>query len=62
MVHFYVVNGNEYGIDIETKKNFIDIDSAKEYFENVKFDDFVCLLIFVDFEGNEEIIVKHLNN
>lgn len=61
MTHFYVVNGNEYGIDITTKRNFIDVESAKAHFDETKFDDFGCMLVFVDCNGLEEILIKYHN-
>ena len=29
MEHYYVVNGNEYGVDLDTKKNFTNLEDAK---------------------------------
>jgi len=60
MEHYYVVNGNEFGIDLGTKKNFTKIEDAVEYFEEVKYDDFGCKLVHVNFSGIEkEIEVFH---
>ena len=42
MEHFYVVSGNEFGIDIYSKKNFTDKVEATEHFEKTKTDDFGC--------------------
>ena len=38
MEHYYVVNGNEYGVDLDTKKNFTNIEDATKHFEEVKYD------------------------
>ncbi len=61
MEHFYVINGNEYGVCLETKKNLEDIEDANDYFEKIKFDDFVCYLIYVDFNGIEQTIERFIN-
>ena len=56
MEHYYVINGNEFGADLTTKKNFKpeDKQTAEEYFEKVKEDDFGCLLMHVDENGKEK--------
>ncbi len=56
MEHYYVVNGNEYGVDLNTKKNFTNLDDAKEHFEDVKFDDFGCKIVYVNSSGIEKDI------
>jgi len=32
MEHYYVVNGNEYGVDLDTKKNFTNLEDAKNHY------------------------------
>lgn len=56
MEHYYVVSGNEYGVDLNTKKNFKNLDDAKEHFEDVKFDDFGCKIVYVNSSGVEKDI------
>ena len=59
MKHFYVVSGNEFGIDIYSKKNFSDQLQAAEYFEKTKTDDFGCMIVFVNEYGEEEILESY---
>jgi len=58
MEHFYVIGGNEFGADIDTKRNFFPNDKvdAVEYFEEIKNHDFGCMLVHVDKSGKEEIL------
>ncbi len=56
MEHYYVVSGNEYGVDLDTKKNFTNLEDAKIYFEKIKFDDFACKVVFVNQNGIEKDI------
>jgi hypothetical protein len=61
MEHYYVVNGNEFGIDLDTKKNFAKIEEARDYFERVKYDDFGCIFMHVDSSGVEDIVDSYTN-
>lgn len=61
MEHYYVVTGNEYGINLDTKKNFINLDDACTHFEEVKFDDFACTLRYVKASGVEVDIETFIN-
>ncbi len=61
MEHYYVVCGNEFGVDITTKKNFTKLEDATEYFEEVKYDDFGCKIMFVDSNGIEKQIKSFVN-
>ncbi len=61
MKHYYIINGNEYGFYITTKKNFIHLENAESYFNDVKYDDFCCYLVAVDNNGEEEIILTFYN-
>jgi hypothetical protein len=56
MEHYYVMNGNEYGMNLATKRNFILPEDAKEYFDKVKNDDFGCVLMYVGMYGSEQEI------
>jgi len=58
MEHLYVVGGNEFGADIDTKRNFFVTDKvdALEYFEKLKTEDFGCMLVHVDNYGKEKIL------
>jgi hypothetical protein len=62
MEHYYVVNGNEYGVDLGTKKNFTNIKDAKNHFEEVKYDDFGCKLVYVNSSGVEKDIEIFIND
>ena len=53
MEHYYVVSGNEFGINLESKRNFKNLNEAEEYFEQIKYDDFGCALMQVDADGKE---------
>lgn len=59
MKHYYVVNGNEYGIDIESKKNFNNLNDATAYYESIVDDDFYTCIRFVDENGLESIIREY---
>lgn len=61
MKHYYVVSGSEYGINIQTKENFNDLLSAECLFEQIKYDDFATVLMFVDENGKETKIQQHIN-
>lgn len=58
MEHYYVVGGNEFGVDLKTKKNFkpSEKELADELFDKIKYDDFGCLLIYVNELGVEKVI------
>ncbi len=56
MEHYYVVNGNEFGVDLSTKSNFLEYKDAIRYFDQVKFNDFGCMLVYVDVNGVEKYI------
>ncbi len=61
MEHYYVITGNEQGADLSTKKNFKNIEDAKNHFEDVKFNDFASKIVHVDSSGIErdiEIIIN----
>ena len=62
MEHYYVVNGNEYGVDLDTKKNFTNIEDATNHFEEVKHDDFGCKLVYVNSSGIEKVIEVFIND
>lgn len=57
MKHYYVITGNEFGLDIRTKKNFKpdNIDGAILHYNEVKDDDFGTLLMSVDDNGVERV-------
>jgi len=61
MQHYYVINGNEYGMDLHTKQNFTTIKEAKEFFDKVKENDFGCVLMYADKYGNERRVEVHRN-
>ena len=63
MEHYYVITGNDYGADLDTKKNFNPIlkDEAYQYFELVKKHDYACVLVHVDSYGNEKVLRKQFN-
>lgn len=56
MEHYYVINGNEFGLDLHTKKNFTILEDADKHFEKVKTDDFGCILMYVNSSGIEKEI------
>lgn len=56
MEHYYVITGNEFGVNIDSKKNFMTLEEADLYFEKVQFEDFGCLLMRVRPDGSEEEI------
>ena len=58
MEHYYVVTGNEFGIDLTSKKNFLinELDLAEAYFETQVDQDFVCILMEVKSNGTETMI------
>lgn len=56
MEHIYVVNGNEYGVTLSTKKNFDNFSDGEKYFEEIKRNDFGCVMVYVDKDGIEKII------
>lgn len=61
MEHYYVITGNEFGANLFDKKNFSNLEKAKEQFEKSSQDDYTCLLIHVDNNGKEttvKIIIK----
>jgi hypothetical protein len=62
MEHYYVVNGNEYGVDLYTKKIFTNIEDATKHFEEVKYDDFGCKLVYVNSSGVEKDIEVFIND
>lgn len=45
MEHYYVVNGNEYGVDLGTKKNFTNLEDAEKHFECVKLVKIIVLMM-----------------
>ena len=57
MEHYYVVSGNEFGINLESKRNFTNLKEANKFFEEVKYDDFGCALMYVNDNG-EEVEIK----
>ena len=61
MEHYYVITGNEYGADLDSKTNFKSTEKqlAINHFNNVKGTDFVCILMFVDSFGNEQEIENY---
>lgn len=61
MEHYYVINGNEFGADLTSKKNFTDVDKAKKYFEEVKYDDFYCAFVYVNSSGIEKDVETFIN-
>jgi hypothetical protein len=61
MEHWYVINGNEFGVDLYTKKNFLNLKEAENHFENVKFDDFGCKIVYVDSFGIEKDVKTFIN-
>lgn len=65
MEHIYVITGNEYGADLHSKKNFKVPEQALEaieYFDEHKEDDFYCMLVKVDSNGNETIAMEQTND
>lgn len=58
MEHYYVIEGCEFGMGLDTKKNFVEYDKAKIHFdERVKSEEaFVVVLNHVDENGNEKEI------
>jgi len=62
MEHYYVATGSEYGVDLDTKKNFTNIDDARTHFEEVKYDDFACKLVYVNSSGIENDIEIFIND
>jgi hypothetical protein len=56
MEHYYVISGNEYGVNWVTKKNFTNLHDAEIYFDDVKFDDFGCKIVYVNSSGVEKDI------
>lgn len=61
MEHYYVITGNEYGVDLHTKKNFTNFFDAKIHFDEVKFDDFGCKIVYVNSLGDEKEIEVFTN-
>lgn len=63
MRHYYVINGNEFGVDLFSKNNFKDteIDECQKYFDKVKNEDTYCCMVYVDNDGKETIL-KQYNN
>lgn len=61
MEHYYVISGNEYGVDLSTKKNFLKLELALEHYEATKFDDFGCHLMYVNPNGDEDVIECYMN-
>lgn len=61
MEHYYVVNGNEYGVDLGTKKNFTNLEDAEKHFECVKLDDFICIIGYINPYGVEIVIKDFIN-
>ena len=62
MEHYYVITGNEYGADLDSKKNFTNLDDAYKHFEEVKFDDFACRIVYVNPSGVERDIETFIND
>lgn len=58
MEHLYVINGNEFGVDLSSKKNFTstDIDLAEAAYELMLGEDLYTALVEVDPFGRETII------
>jgi len=56
MEHYYVVEGNEFGVYLSSKKNFqpLDKQDAYDYYESVKGNDFGCVLVYVNENGSEK--------
>jgi hypothetical protein len=63
MEHYYVVTGNEYGLNPGSKKNYkpSDLDKARQYYESVLEDDFYAGLIRVDEEGRESVVDQKID-
>jgi len=63
MEHYYVVTGNEYGINPSSKKNFksTELDLATKHYESVLEDDFYAGLKHVDNNGKETIIKEKID-
>ena len=61
MEHYYVVCGNEFGVDLSSKKNFTELNHAKKFFDKVKYDDFGSFLVYVDNIGTEKVIEVFVN-
>lgn len=65
MEHYYVISGDEFGFDIETKKNFnvTYITIVQKYFDKVKVDsnNFQTILMYVNPDGEESTIDEYCN-
>ena len=61
MEHYYVINGNEYGANLSTKKNFANIEDAVDHFDKVKDNDYVCVLMHVNAVGIEKTVNTFIN-
>ena len=62
MEHYYVVTGNEFGVNLDSKQNFKKIQNAMKKYNEVKFNDFVSLLIYVNSNGDEKVIEQNIDN
>lgn len=62
MEHFYVITGNEFGLNPRSKKNFHadKVDEATKHYESVCEDDFYAGLIYVNEHGNETPVFENV--
>ena len=56
MEHYYVICGNAFGFDLDTKVNFFNLETAKWHFNNLALKDIenVAALVYVNPEGIEK--------
>lgn len=60
MEHYYVITGNEFGSNLDSKQNFKELDDANINYNSRIHDDFYCTLIHVDGYNNESTIKESI--
>jgi hypothetical protein len=61
MEHYYIVNINEFGAELDTKINFKYYNFAKEHFDSVKQANIMCVFMHVDECGAETEIENYIS-